>query len=250
MKKLFNLLLFVICLNSCMAQTKMTYPVESYLTPNGDTVKLHLINHGSVAFEYKNYWIQIDPVMSYFNKTIDYSSFPKADIIFVTHEHGDHLNKESISNLKKPGTRVYLNSKSKEQLGYGNILTNGENLMITDKISAEAWPAYNTTEGRNEFHPKGNGNGYLFNFEGLNIYVSGDTEDIPELSKLKDKKIDVALLSVNQPYTMTPEQCVKAAKAIQPKILIPYHTGDTDTNKIKEGLNESGIIVKLFDSLK
>ena len=121
---------------------------------------------------------------------------------------------------------MILNATSRERLGKGEVVSNGETLALTDAITLEAVPAYNTTPGRENFHPKGNGNGYVLTIDGLRIYIAGDTEDIPEMAELKD--IDVALLPVNQPYTMTVEQCVRAAQTIQPKVLIPYHFGNTD----------------------
>ena len=66
----------------------------------------------------------------------------------------------------------------------------------------------------------------MLTLDGLRIYIAGDTEDIPEMAALKD--IDLAFLPCNQPYTMTVEQCVHAAQMIQPKVLIPYHFGNTD----------------------
>jgi len=68
------------------------------------------------------------------------------------------------------------------------------------------------------------------------VYVAGDTENIPEMSDLKD--IDVAFLPMNRPYTMTPEMVAEAARRFRPKILYPYHYGDTDTGKLVELLKD------------
>ena len=76
----------------------------------------------------------------------------------------------------------------------------------------------------------GRDNGFVLTIDGLRIYIAGDTEDIPEMADLKD--IDIAFLPVNQPYTMTPEQCIRAAKLIKPKVLIPYHFGQTDLSPV------------------
>ncbi|MGD9552574.1 MAG: MBL fold metallo-hydrolase, partial [Candidatus Caldatribacteriota bacterium] len=86
------------------------------------------------------------------------------------------------------------------------------------------------------FHPKGIGNGYIVNFADLTVYIAGDTENIPEMADLKD--IDLAFLPMNLPYTMTPEMVAEAAKLIKPKILYPYHFGNTDTDKLIELLKE------------
>ena len=109
-------------------------------------------------------------------------------------------------------------------------------------VIVEAVPAYNTTPGREKLHPKGNGNGYVLDLDGLRIYIAGDTEDIPEMAELKD--IDIAFLPVNQPYTMTPDQCVRAAQTIRPKILIPYHFGQTDLRGVPERLPGMTVLLR------
>ncbi len=206
--------------------TEKGYEVERFITDSGKPVDITLIKHGSLALSYDGISIQVDPVCKHGKETDYAGDFPKADFILVTHEHGDHLDADAIDALTKDGTRLLMNPRSCEQLGRGEVVLNGDRIPLTDNILLEAVPAYNTTEGREKFHPKGNGNGYVLSFDGLRIYIAGDTEDIPEMAALKD--IDVAFLPVNQPYTMTVEQCVSAAKAIQPKVLIPYHYSQTD----------------------
>ena len=206
------------------------YEVERFVSDGGKAVDITLIKHGTLAINFEGVSIHIDPVTQH-GKTTNYATdFPKADFILITHEHGDHLDPQAIDALTDENTRLIVNEKSYNQLGKGETLANGEILPLTDDITLEAVPAYNTTPGRENFHPKGSGNGYLLSIDGLQIYVAGDTEDIPEMAELGD--IDVALLPVNQPYTMTVEQCVNAAKAINPKVLIPYHFGKTDLSEL------------------
>ena len=109
-------------------------------------------------------------------------------------------------------------------------MKNGDKLKPASYIQIEAVPAYNTTAGREKFHPKGRDNGFILTIGGLRIYIAGDTEDIPEMNQLKN--IDIAFLPVNQPYTMTVDQAVKAAKIINPHILYPYHYGETNVKEI------------------
>ena len=93
--------------------------------------------------------------------------------------------------------------------------------------------AYNIVHKRDTgqpFHPKGVGNGYIITFGDKRVYVAGDTENVPEMKGLKS--IDIAFLPMNLPYTMTPEMVADAAKAFKPKILYPYHFGETDTSKV------------------
>jgi L-ascorbate metabolism protein UlaG (beta-lactamase superfamily) len=127
--------------------------------------------------------------------------------------------------------------------GKGEVMKNGDKLQLTDDFTIEAVPAYNYTEGHTQFHPKGRDNGYILTIDGLRIYIAGDTEDIPEMTAIKD--IDVAFLPCNQPYTMTPEQLVKAAKIIKPKVVFPYHYGQTDVSALPEILKAAGIEVRI-----
>ena len=112
-------------------------------------------------------------------------------------------------------------------------------------LKIDAVAAYNTTPGHTQFHPKGRDNGFILTADGLRIYIAGDTEDIPEMAALKD--IDVALLPCNLPYTMTPEQCARAAKMFNPTVLFPYHYGETDIQQVVKLLEGSGIDVRIRD---
>ena len=229
---------------SCKAGKPVSkYAVETFKTRSGENVDLTLIKHGSLALSYRGISIQFDPVAAYGVPTDYGADFPKSDVILVTHEHGDHLNDSTLKVLTKEGTRIILNQTSRDQIGRGEVIHNGESLDLPEGIRLDAVPAYNTTPGRERFHPQGNGNGYVLTIDGLRIYVAGDTEDVPEMADLKD--IDVAFLPVNQPFTMTVEQCVKAAKAFQPKVLIPYHFSQTDLSGLPEQL--PGIDVRLRD---
>lgn len=196
----------------------------------------------------------IDPVTKLGQKTIDYTAMPKANYIFVTHEHGDHFDKEAIKQLTKDDTQLITNQRCGERLrggddtsgimlGYGKVIGNGDKLQIADDFMVEAVPAYNTTEANQKFHPKGRDNGYILTIDGLRIYIAGDTEDIPEMADIKD--IDIAFMPCNQPFTMTTEQLVKAAKVVKPKVLFPYHYGETNVSSIPELLKAEGIDVRI-----
>ena len=211
------------------------YEVETFKTGSGEPVNVTLIKHGSLAVSYKGKSIQIDPVGGLGKPTNYAKEFPKADVILITHEHGDHLDKAAIDALYEEGkTVIVTNANCAAKLGKGKVMANGDSMTILDEIRLDAVPAYNYTEGHTQFHPKGRDNGFVLTIDGLRIYIAGDTEDIPEMAELKD--IDVALLPVNQPYTMTVEQCVKAAKTISPKVLIPYHFSNTDLSGLTEQL--------------
>lgn len=216
-----------------------SFDTDTFKTKSNKEVIITFIKHGSLMLTYNKQSIQIDPVSEY----ADYSAFPKADAILITHEHGDHLDQKAISALTKKETLIVINESAQKKLGKGTVMKNGDRIKIPGNITVEAVPAYNTALGREMFHPRHRDNGYLLTIDGLRIYIAGDTEDIPEMKELKN--IDVAFLPVNQPYTMTVPQAVNAAKMFMPKVLYPYHFGNTDVNKIKTELKGSSIDVHI-----
>ena len=251
MKKLLPIILGLLataCASSQPAPQQTLYPSEFYKTDKGKWVELDLIYHGCVAISYNGFDIQIDPVAGRGDNSYDYSVFPKPEMIMVTHEHGDHFSAPTIESLETPDTRIIVNQTVFNTFQRGEVRKNGDSEELAKGVKVEYVPAYNITPGRENFHPKGNGNGFVFDIDGLRIYVSGDTEYIPELANLKD--IDVALLSTNLPYTMSVEQCIEAGKIIKPKVLIPYHLSQTDLQAIKDGLEGSGIDVHLYENLR
>ena len=226
-----------------MPVTTDLYEVDVFQTPNGKTVKLYALVHASIRIVYDGKEIEVDPVRKLGNRTIDYTKMPKADYLFVTHEHGDHFDKEALQLLSADKTLLITNERCAGMLGHGEVMSNGDSRQLPDGISVDAVPAYNTTEGHLQFHPKGRDNGYVLNLDGLRIYIAGDTEDIPEMEGIKD--IDIAFLPCNQPYTMTTEQLVKAAKIVKPKVLFPYHYGQTDISGVPAALQGTGIDVRI-----
>ena len=239
-----QLLMMALTLATAMTVSAQDYKVETFKTQSGNDVNITLIKHATLAIDYQGYEIHVDAVPNY---GTDFRKFPKGDLVLVTHEHGDHFNAETIESLCKPGTLLFMNQRCFDQMHKGMVLRNGDARKITKDISLKVVPAYNTTPDHLQFHPQGVGNGYVLNIDGLKIYIAGDTEDIPEMVNLKDEHIDVAFLPVNQPYTMTVDQAIRAAWMIQPKVLIPYHFGKTDIAPIKQRLeaDNSGIEVWL-----
>ena len=222
----------------------MDFQTDTFKTKEGKAVTITAIKHASLRIQYDGLEIQVDPVAKYAPET-DYSKFPKADVILVTHEHFDHFDRDAIAALRKDGTAVYANPAVRGMLGDGIALRNGERAQVREDVAIEAVPAYNTTPGREKFHPKGRDNGYVLSLGGFRIYVAGDTEDIPEMAGVKD--VDVAFLPVNQPYTMTPEQAAAAARTVKPKVLFPYHYSQTPIQKVADLLAGSGIDVRIRD---
>ena len=240
MKKLFLLLMAVLGLNTACGQPP--YEVDEFTTASGKTVKFHALMHACIRIQYDGKEIQIDPVSKLGNRSINYAAMPKADYIFVTHEHADHYDAAALKTLSADKTQLVMNKRCADMYGSGKVMVNGDKLQLAD-VSVEAVPAYNSTVGREQFHPKGRDNGYILTIDGLRIYIAGDTEDIPEMAQIKD--IDIAFLPCNQPYTMTPDQLVRAAKVIKPKVLFPYHYGQTDLSSIPAQLEGTGIDVRI-----
>ena len=220
-----------------------TVEVDEFRTKSGKTVRFHALVHASIRMEYDGKEIQIDPVGKLGQRITNYAAMPKADLILVTHEHGDHFDKEALGTLTGENTLLVTNQRCAEMYGKGEVMKNGDKRDWRDDFSIEAVPAYNYTEGRTQFHPKGRDNGFILTVDGLRIYIAGDTEDIPEMKDIKD--IDIAFLPCNQPYTMTTEQLVKAARIVKPKVLFPYHYGQTDVSGLPAELKSEGIDVRI-----
>ncbi|MBO7609017.1 MAG: MBL fold metallo-hydrolase [Muribaculaceae bacterium] len=226
-----------------MPVTTVEYETDTFTTPGGKKVTFYALMHGSIRIECDEIEIQVDPVKKLGDRTVDFTTMPKADYIFVTHEHGDHFDKDAIGQLTAEGTQLITNRRCADMLGYGNVMANGDHKEVAPDITVYAVPAYNTTDGHLQFHPKGRDNGFIFNIDGLRIYVAGDTEDIPEMADIHD--IDIAFMPCNQPYTMTPDQLVKAARMVKPKVLFPYHYGQTDVSGIPTALQADGVDVRI-----
>lgn len=212
---------------------QQTFEVDTIKTSAGN-LEITFIGHGTLMFKFDGKIIHVDPV----SREADYTLLPKADLVLVTHEHGDHLDAENLNLIKKENTKLVLTEKCNQKIDAGIVMKNGETKTF-DGIKIEAVPAYNLVHKRDNgkpFHPKGEGNGYVITFGDKKVYVAGDTENIPEMKSLKN--IDVAFLPMNLPYTMTPEMVADAARAFKPKILYPYHYGNTDPNELVDLLKE------------
>jgi L-ascorbate metabolism protein UlaG (beta-lactamase superfamily) len=235
------LMLSTIALAAC-SQNTMSQQTDTFKTQSGKEITFTAIKHGSIRINYDGKEIEVDPVTKLKPET-DYSKLPKADFIFVTHEHFDHCDTVAIRQLEKASTMIITNENCAKIIGKGRVVHNGDKLQLGDGMTVEAVPAYNTTPEHFKFHPKGRDNGFILTLDGFRVYISSDTENIPEMAGFKD--IDVAFLSTNQPYTMTPRQCAKAAKTIRPKVLFPYHYSDTDIKQVVSLLKGSGIDVRI-----
>jgi L-ascorbate metabolism protein UlaG (beta-lactamase superfamily) len=212
---------------------------EDVIKTEAGDLKITFLGHASLMFSFQGKTIYVDPVGNPSGTPVDYSKLPKADLILVTHEHFDHLDPKTIGVLRKEQTKIILTKTCADKVSGGTVMKNGDTLTVAG-LKIEAVPAYNIVQ---KFHPKGVGNGYILNFDKTRVYVAGDTENTPEMKQLKD--IDIAFLPMNLPYTMTPEMVADAAQAFQPKILYPYHYGQTDPNRLVALLKDSKTQVRV-----
>jgi L-ascorbate metabolism protein UlaG (beta-lactamase superfamily) len=175
------------------------------------------------------------------------------DIILITDIHGDHFDIKTLDAVKTANTLLIVPQVVADKLPEADkaklvILKNGESSMQSG-ISIAAIPMYNLPESPTSMHTKGRGNGYVLGIGGKKIYISGDTQGIPEMRSLKN--IDVAFVCMNLPYTMDIKEAADAVLAFAPKIVYPFHYrgqgGLSDVNGFKALVDagNKGIDVRL-----
>jgi len=238
MSRIILSLLFVIALSSCKNNKKETTEVaetETTLVEATENVaseeiietaavkefEVHPISHATMVLQWDGHIIYVDPV----GGASAFEGHPAPDLILITDIHGDHLNVETLQAVSVTKTKIMVPQAVADELPSDfdpqvDVLNNGD-FKERSGFNVEAIPMYNLREEALQFHTKGRGNGYVIEKDGMRVYISGDTEDIPEMRALKD--IDVAFVCMNLPYTMTELQAAKAVVAFKPKTVYPYH---------------------------
>ncbi len=238
------LLLFAFCVFGLAVRASgQDHPREDVIETSGGELRIRFIGHGSLMFVFGGKVVHVDP----YGSQDDYSRLPKADLVMITHEHGDHLDQDALAKVRTDRTDLVLTEAAAEKVGGGIVMRNGE-IKTVGGFRIEAVPAYNIVHKRPSgapYHPRGIGNGYIITFGEKRVYIAGDTENTPEVKALRD--IDIAFLPMNLPYTMTPAMVADAARAIKPEILYPYHFGDTDVTELAPLLKGSGIEIRIRD---
>jgi L-ascorbate metabolism protein UlaG (beta-lactamase superfamily) len=196
------------------------HAADSFPTANG-AVEIYPITHASFVMSTPGGVIYVDPV----GDAASYTDFPDADLVLITHEHGDHFNQDTLDALVGDTTVLITNPNVYDALpaamqAKATKIANGEDTMFGD-VSVDAIPAYNTTEDRLNFHPAGRDNGYVVTVDGCRVYISGDTEDVPEMRALRD--IDIAFVCMNLPFTMDANAAANAVNEFKPANVYPYH---------------------------
>lgn len=229
-------LLFLAALAAAGAHPSLEFPTKS------GPLKLTPIRHASFMVEAGGTVVHVDPWSQG-----DYTGLPKADVVLITDSHGDHFDLKAIELVRRPDTIFIAPPVVAEKLPGARVLRNGETTEAAG-FHIEAVPMYNLKRGPAEgqvYHAKGRGNGYVVARGGFRLYISGDTEVTPEMRSLQN--IDAALICMNLPYTMPPEEAAEGVKAFRPKVAIPYHYRGSDLAVFEKALAGSGIEVRILD---
>ena len=222
---------------SALAQeTKMAEP--DFIETQAGSISIFPVSHASLALAAPGLTIYSDPV----GDAAMYEGLPPADLILVTHEHGDHYNADTLEALSGDQTSLITNPAVYDMLpsalkSRATRMANGEATEIMG-ITVDAVPAWNTTPERQQYHPQGRDNGYVLAIGGSLIYIAGDTEDTPVMRSLSD--IALAFVPMNLPYTMDVEQAASAVLEFAPKVVYPYHYRGSDIDRFKSLVDEGG----------
>lgn len=204
------------------------------------------LHHATLLLQCGELAIYVDPVHD-----TSYAGLPKADMIFLTDIHGDHLDLPGIELVRQESTSIVappaVAEKLPPTLKSTTVLKNGDKQTVRG-VAIEAIPMYNLVRGPKPgalFHDKGRGDGYVLTLGGERIYLSGDTECTPEMKALKS--IDIAFVCMNLPYTMPPGEAAACVNAFRPKVVYPYHYRGSDLAELQKAVTGSDVEVRIRD---
>jgi L-ascorbate metabolism protein UlaG (beta-lactamase superfamily) len=205
-----------------------------------DLPEIQPISHATAVINWNDTTIYLDPV----GGAEAFEGMDEADLVLITDIHGDHMDAKTLNALNLGDTKIIVPQAVKKELpdslAPNLVVMNNGDTLDQQGISIEAIPMYNLREEAKQFHPKGRGNGYVLEKNGKRLYIAGDTEDIPEMRSLEN--IDIALVPMNLPYTMTVESAADGVLEFAPKQVYPYHfrgkDGKSDVQKFKQLVNE------------
>ena len=216
MKPILASLLFFLL--ACTVKAQNAAP--DVLQTSQGNLTIQPLNHASLVLSLDNLTIYVDPTMA-----ADYTGIKPPDLILVTDIHGDHFDTAKLYSLIASHRTLIapqaVAAKITKAAGSLIVLGNGQT-TTQGGITIEAIPMYNLPANPNDpRHPKGRGNGYVLTIGGKRLYISGDTQGIPEMRALKN--IDVAFVCMNLPYTMDINEAADAVLAFKPRVVYPYH---------------------------
>jgi len=251
MRTLLMLPLLVVACSSTTSSNEMNVPAPSVTNMPETSVSIHPIHHSAMALVWNGHTVLVDP----HDGAERYKAYPAPELVLITDIHSDHMDAATLHGLDLSKAKIIAPQAVMDQLpddlkARCTVLANGERGEQLG-IGIEAIPMYNMPDPNDPRHPKGRGNGYVLTFGNQRIYISGDTEDIPEMRALTN--IDVAFVCMNLPYTMTEQQAASGVLAFHPKVVYPYHyrgkDGFSDVALFKKLVNEGDpkIDVQLAD---
>lgn len=228
MKNILFLLIIGMVTIACKEQTKESQQESETVDISEESentteefLKIHPVLHASMVLQWEDTTIYVDPT----GELTQYSDLADPDLILITDIHGDHLSLNTLKALNTSLSKIVVPQAVADELpseyaAQVDVINNGE---VKDflGLTIEAIPMYNLRDEAKAFHPKGRGNGYIIERDGKRVYISGDTEDIPEMRSLE--KIDLAFVCMNLPYTMTELKAAEAVLDFKPKQVYPYH---------------------------
>lgn len=229
-------LLIILTATAALAQR----PAPDKIETSKGSLTIQPLNHATMALTWQGKTIYTDPHGG--AKTFEGVAAP--DLILITDIHGDHFNPETLNAINTTNATLIVPQAVADKLSAdlrpkAVVLDNGKSTSQLD-ISVKAIPMYNLPESADTRHPKGRGNGYVLTFGNKKVYVSGDTQGIPEMRALKN--IDVAFVCMNLPYTMDIDEAAEAVLDFKPKVVYPYHyrgqNGLSDTDAFKKMVND------------
>ncbi len=261
MKRLASLLAVILMLTACKNNAKneevrsdseiAENNVQKEINTDISDLEIIPVSHATAVFKWGNTVFYTDPV----GGAEAFKGKSSPDFILITDIHGDHMNAETLLALELGETKIIVpkavQDKLPEELQSNLIVLNNGETHDLKGFKIKAIPMYNLPQSKDAMHVKGRGNGYVLENNGMRLYISGDTEDIPEMRNLEN--IDVALVSMNLPYTMPVDQAAEGVLAFKPKKVIPYHyrgkDGFADVDEFKRLVNEGNdnIQVELMD---
>ena len=210
--------------------------------PTGMGVVIEPIHHGSLVLKYRDMVIHVDPW-----SRGKYDGVAKADLVLVTDIHSDHMDPEQIQAVTKKGSVIIAPEAVQKTVTEARVLRNGETTEVLG-IRIEAIPMYNLKRGPGPgklYHTNGRGNGYLLTLGQERVYISGDTECVPEIRTLKN--VDVAFICMNLPYTMTPQEAAGCVNGFKPRVVYPYHHRGSKLEEFKSGVTAADTEVRILD---
>ena len=249
-------ILFVITTSVAYAQL----PTTTMVNAPGGAIMITALGHASVQIEQGGKVVIVDPV----TMMADLSKAKPADLILVTDIHSDHYDPAAVAKLRKPGAPVVVPQAVADMKQIPDPTVMANNTMRTNEqslagITVISVPAYNVQRGPSPgqfYHPRGRGQGYVLAFtdklaavrqkQAGQVYVAGDTECVPAMTTWVTD-VDVALMPMNLPYTMTPAEAAACVKGFKPKIAIPYHYMGQNPQEFADALKGTMIDVRLLN---